>query len=68
MWGKEKFVHLGKAIRLGRLFNKGSGRLLAMTLDHARRYGDTGIRNVVMGSLGTHAKEGGTRCKRRNEQ
>ena len=28
-------MYLGKAIRLGRLFNDGSGRLLAITLDHA---------------------------------
>lgn len=28
-------MYLGKAIRLGRLFNGGSGRLLAITLDHA---------------------------------
>ena len=28
-------MYLGKAIRLGRLFNQGSGRLLAITLDHA---------------------------------
>lgn len=28
-------MHLGKQIRLNRLLNKGSGRLLAVTLDHA---------------------------------
>jgi DhnA family fructose-bisphosphate aldolase class Ia len=28
-------MYLGKAIRLGRLFNRESGRLLAITLDHA---------------------------------
>jgi fructose-bisphosphate aldolase, class I len=33
--GKGSFMHLGKDIRLGRLFNGESGRLLAITLDHA---------------------------------
>ena len=28
-------MYLGKAIRLGRLFHEGSGRMLAITLDHA---------------------------------
>ena len=50
-------MYLGKAIRLGRLFNRESGRLLAITLDHAIARGvlpglvdvGTAIRSVVAG-------------------
>ena len=50
-------MYLGKAIRLGRLFNGESGRLLAITLDHAIARGvlpglvnvESAVRSVVAG-------------------
>ncbi len=50
-------MYLGKAIRLGRLFNRESGRLLAITLDHAIARGvlpglvdvESAVRSVVAG-------------------
>jgi hypothetical protein len=45
-------MHLGKAIRLGCLFDDRSGRLLAITLDHA-------IARGVLGELRDGAQEPG---------